>query len=134
MRRRPAYFASMIIRNGDTAINVNPTGEQLVAITSETVCFYKDLSGRKPIVSMLYFSNFNSNDQPETVKIIKEKYHDTNVDGEIHANMAANREFRDRFYPFNDLLNKNSYAFTFQDLNAGNIAYKLLYKMGGSCS
>ncbi len=133
----------MIINNkiyvfGDTTINVNPTSEQLAIIAQESASFYKDLTDEEPIVSMLSFSNFGSNNQleavkiREAVKIIKEKYPDTKVDGEMQANIAVDKELRDKFYPFNELFNKDVNVIIFPDLNAGNIAYKLLYKMGGA--
>ncbi len=133
----------MIINNkiyvfGDTTINVNPTSEQLAAIANEAACFYEDLTDHEPVVSMLSFSNFGSNNQAEAkkirdaVRIIKEKYPDLTVDGEMQANIAVDKELRDRFYPFNELFNKDVNVIIFPDLNSGNIAYKLLYKMGGA--
>jgi malate dehydrogenase (oxaloacetate-decarboxylating)(NADP+) len=133
----------MIINNriyvfGDTTINVNPTSEQLAEIANEASCFYKDLTDKEPIVAMLSFSNFGSNNQAEAkkirdaVKAIREKYPDITVDGEMQANIAVDKDLRDKFYPFNQLLNKNANVIIFPDLNSGNIAYKLLYKMGGA--
>ncbi len=133
----------MIINNkiyvfGDTTINVNPSSEQLAIIANESAQFYKDLTDQEPVVSMLSFSNFGSNNQEEvkkirnTVKLIKEKYPDLTVDGEMQANIAVDRELRDKFYPFNELAGKDTNVIIFPDLNSGNIAYKLLYKMGGA--
>jgi len=133
----------MIINNkiyvfGDTTINVNPSSEQLAIIAKEAAGFYQDLTDKEPVVSVLSFSNFGSNNQAEakkirnTVKIIKEKYPELTVDGEMQANIAVDRELRDKFYPFNELAGKDTNVIIFPDLNSGNIAYKLLYKMGGA--
>ncbi len=133
----------MIINNkiyvfGDTTINVNPTSEQLAVIANESAGFYKDLTDQEPVVAMLSFSNFGSNNQAEakkirdTVKIIREKYPELSVDGEIQANIAVDRELRDKFYPFNELAEKDVNVLIFPDLNSANISYKLLYKMGGA--
>ncbi len=133
----------MIINNkiyvfGDTTINVNPSSEQLAVIAKEAAHFYQDLTDKEPVVSVLSFSNFGSNNQAEakkirdTVRIIKEKYPDLTVDGEMQANIAVDRELRDKFYPFNELAGKDTNVIIFPDLNSGNIAYKLLYKMGGA--
>ena len=133
----------MIINNkiyvfGDTTINVNPSSEQLAVIAKEAAHFYQDLTDKEPVVSILSFSNFGSNNQAEakkirdTVRIIKEKYPDLTVDGEMQANIAVDRELRDKFYPFNELAGKDTNVIIFPDLNSGNIAYKLLYKMGGA--
>ncbi len=133
----------MVINNkiyvfGDTTINVNPTSEQLAVIASEAANFYKDLTDKEPVVAMLSFSNFGSNDQEEvrkvrnTVRLLKEKYPDLTVDGEMQANIAVDKDLRDTFYPFNELAKKDVNVIIFPDLNSGNIAYKLLYKMGGA--
>lgn len=133
----------MIINNkiyvfGDTTINVNPSSEQLAVIAKEAAHFYQDLTDKEPVVSVLSFSNFGSNNQAEakkirdTVRIIKEKYPDLTVDGEMQANIAVDKELRDKFYPFNELAGKDTNVIIFPDLNSGNIAYKLLYKMGGA--
>ncbi len=133
----------MIINNkiyvfGDTTINVNPSSEQLAVIAKEAAHFYQDLTDKEPVVSILSFSNFGSNNQAEakkirdTVRIIKEKYPELTVDGEMQANIAVDRELRDKFYPFNELAGKDTNVIIFPDLNSGNIAYKLLYKMGGA--
>ncbi len=133
----------MIINNkiyvfADTTINVNPTSEQLAIIAKEAAHFYSDLTDKEPVVSILSFSNFGSNNQAEakkmrdTVKIIKAKYPDLTVDGEMQANIAVDKELRDKFYPFNELAGKDTNVIIFPDLNSANIAYKLLYKMGGA--
>ncbi|AEA33079.1 NADP-dependent malic enzyme [Hippea maritima] len=133
----------MIIKNkiyvfADTTVNINPTSEELVVIAKEAACFYEDLTDNKAVVAMLSFSNFGSNNQEEAKKvrravdILKEKHPEIVVDGEIQANVAVDRDLIDQFYPFSDLANKNVNVLIFPNLDAANIAYKLLYKMGGA--
>ncbi|WP_035589770.1 NADP-dependent malic enzyme [Hippea jasoniae] len=131
----------MIIKNkiyvfGDTTININPTSEELAVIAKEAACFYEDLTDDKAVVAMLSFSNFGSNQQEEAVKvrkavdIIKQKYPEITVDGEVQANVAVDKDLLERFYGFSDLAGKNVNVLIFPNLDAANIAYKLLYKMG----
>ncbi len=133
----------MIINNkiyifGDTTINVNPTSEQLAVIAKESADFYSDLTGSEPVVAMLSFSNFGSNNQEEAKKIknavciAKEKYPELVIDGEMQANVAVDKDLRGEFYPFSDLNGKDVNVLICPDLNSANIAYKLLYKMGGA--
>ncbi len=145
-RRRDSVVAGiyiMVINNeiyvfADTTMVPNPTSEQLAEIAHEAAVFYKDVAGKEPVVAMLSFSNFGSNTQEEArkvreaVKIVREKYPDLLVDGEMQANIAADRELRDAFYPFNRLKERDVNVMVFPDLNSANIAYKLLYKMGGA--
>ncbi len=131
----------MIIKNkiyvfADTTININPTSEQLAIIANETARFYEDLTDNKAVVAMLSFSNFGSNQQEEAVKvrraveIIKQKYPEITVDGEIQANVAVDKDLINKFYSFSDLAGRDVNVLIFPDLNSANISYKLLYKMG----
>ena len=133
----------MIIKNkiyvfADTTINVYPSSEDLATIAREAACFYEDLTGDKAVVAMLSFSNFGSNNQEDALKvrkaveIVKQKYPDIIVDGEIQANVAVDKDLIDEFYSFSDLADKDVNVLIFPDLDAANIAYKLLYKMGGA--
>ena len=133
----------MIINNkiyvfADTTINIDPTSEELATIAKESADFYKDLTDEEPVVAMLSFSNFGSNNQEdarkvrEAVAISREKYPDMVVDGEIQANVAVDKDLRNRFYPFSTLNGKDVNVLIFPNLDAANIAYKLVYKMGGA--
>ncbi len=133
----------MIIKNkiyvfADTTININPTSEQLAIIAKEAACFYEDLTDHKAVVAMLSFSNFGSNQQQEAVKvrraveIMKENYPEITVDGEVQANVAVDKELMKSFYPFSDIADKDVNVLVFPNLDSANIAYKLLYKMGGA--
>lgn len=131
----------MIIKNkiyvfADTTININPTSEDLVVIAKEAACFYEDLTDDKAVVAMLSFSNFGSNNQEEASKVrravemLKQRHPEIIVDGEIQANVAVDKDLINQFYPFSELAGKNVNVLVFPNLDAANIAYKLLYKMG----
>ncbi|RME22132.1 MAG: NADP-dependent malic enzyme, partial [Candidatus Zixiibacteriota bacterium] len=83
----------------------------------------------------LSFSNFGSVRLPESTKvaqataIVKQKAPDLIVDGEMQADTALMPEFMKRHYPFSKLQDRAN-VFIFPDLNSGNIAYKLIQRLG----
>ncbi|MBU8932862.1 MAG: phosphate acetyltransferase [candidate division Zixibacteria bacterium] len=119
----------------DTTVNINPTAEQLVEIAEGAVRVCKGLN-IKPRIAMLSFSNFGSAPYPESKKVaratamLKEKYPDLIVEGEMQADTALMPEFMEKHFPFS-LLKEKANVFVFPDLNSGNIAYKLAQRMGG---
>ena len=74
---------------------------------------------------------------PESIKmsarateIIKKKAPDLVVEGEMQADTALMPDLMKKHYPFSKL-QEEANVFIFPDLNSGNIAYKLLERMGG---
>jgi malate dehydrogenase (oxaloacetate-decarboxylating)(NADP+) len=53
------------------------------------------------------------------------------VEGEMQANVAFDAEITERQYPFS-AIKGDANVLIFPDLDAGNIAYKLLNKLGGA--
>jgi len=86
---------------------------------------------------MLSFSNFGSAEHPLTLKVkkatalVKEWAPELTVDGEIQANVALDSELIEKQYPFSELKG-DANVMIFPDLQSGNIAYKLLHKLGGA--
>ena len=120
----------------DTSVNINPTTEELVeiALCAAEVARRFDI---EPHIAMLSFSNFGSARSPESDKvakataILKEKYPDLVVEGEMQADTALMPELIKDHYPFSRL-QEQANTFIFPDLNSGNIAYKLVQRMGGA--
>lgn len=118
----------------DTTVNVNPNSEQLaeIAISAADTVQEFDIV---PKVAMLSFSNFGSSPYPETIKvknavqIVKIKRPDIIIDGEMQADTAVVQEIIDNDYPFSNLKG-GANVLIFPDLNSGNIAYKLLARIG----
>lgn len=117
----------------DTTVNVNPNSEQLAEIAisvAETVRKF-DVN---PRIAMLSFSNFGSAPYPESIKVkeavklIKQKNPNLIVDGEMQADTAVAPEVLSQF-PFNELKGRAN-VLIFPDLNSGNIAYKLMARIG----
>ncbi|MFQ5730187.1 MAG: phosphate acyltransferase, partial [Waddliaceae bacterium] len=119
----------------DTTVNINPNAEELaeIAISASNVAKAFDID---PRVAMLSFSNFGSAQTKESKKvaeataIVKKRVPDLVVEGEMQADTALMPELVERYFPFSDLKEKAT-VFIFPDLNAGNIAYKLLQRLGG---
>jgi malate dehydrogenase (oxaloacetate-decarboxylating)(NADP+) len=88
-----------------------------------------------PRVAMLSFSNFGSsrNEYSEKVRkaveIVRKKRPDILIDGEMQADTALSPDILKNDFPFSPLkLGAN--VLIFPDLNSGNIAYKLMAKLG----
>ena len=121
----------------DTTVNLNPTAEQLAQIAIQTNDMARLYSQEKPRVAMLSFSNFGSMKTPDALKvakateIVKKRRPDIEIDGEIQADFAVSDELLKANYPFSSLKGAAN-VLIFPDLSSGNIAYKLLSKLGGA--
>jgi malate dehydrogenase (oxaloacetate-decarboxylating)(NADP+) len=126
-KKGPLFFA-------DTTINVNPTTEDLVEITLLTAKAVQQFN-IKPRISLLSFSNFGTSNDPSAVKVRKavqilhDKFPGMIVDGEMQANFALNMQLLQDNYPFSELIHGGVNTLIFPNLDAGNIAYKLLQSM-----
>ena len=84
---------------------------------------------------MLSFSNFGSVRHPQArkvqqaVSLLHERAPDLQVDGEMQADTAVVERILTQVYPFTKLRGPAN-VLIFPDLNAANIAYKLLARLG----
>lgn len=119
----------------DTTVNIDPTAEELAEIAIESAKVAKRFN-IEPRIAMLSFANFGSvvNAQSKKVSeataIVKQKAPELNIEGEMQADTALMPEYRQRRYPFSTL-KEDANIMIFPDLNSGNIAYKLVQRMGG---
>jgi malate dehydrogenase (oxaloacetate-decarboxylating)(NADP+) len=129
LEHRLVFFA-------DTTVNIQPSAETLAQIAELSADFVRWL-GIEPRVAMLSFSNFGSVRHPESDKvriateIVKSRNPKLVIDGEMQVETALLPSFRDASYPFSDLQGEAN-IFIFPDLNAANISYKLLARLGGA--
>jgi malate dehydrogenase (oxaloacetate-decarboxylating)(NADP+) len=120
----------------DCTMNVNPTAEELVEITMQTVSAVKTFK-MEPNVALLSYSNFGSVSAEgplkvrQAVKMLHAQYPDLRVDGEIQANIAMDQDLMKESFPFSKLLGKKVNTLIFPNLESANIAYKLLHKVSG---
>lgn len=128
-RRGTFFFA-------DTTVNENPDLDTLMDIIDLTVERVRGFDV-EPVVALLSYSNFGSapgeqaTRMAEATKRAKERFPDITIDGEIQANVALDPELLAENYPFSDLVGKRVNTFIFPNLSSGNIAYKLLARLGG---
>ena len=119
----------------DTTVNIDPSADDLaeIALLSAEVA---ESFGIQPRVAMLSFSNFGSTRHPLTEKvrrateIVKQRNPGLMVDGEIMADTAVVPELLAE-YPFSSLKQKAN-VLVFPSLEAGNVAYKLMLRIGGA--
>ena len=118
----------------DTAINPNPTADELAKIalmTAKTVRMF----GMEPVIAMVSFSNFGSSSHESATKVresvayLHEHYPDLIVDGEIQTDFALNAEMLKNKFPFSKLAGKKVNTLIFPNLEAANINYKLLKEL-----
>lgn len=120
----------------DTTVNVDPNPEELaeIAILSARAVKRFDI---EPRVAMLSFSNFgsapsvSSNKVKKATEIVKRLAPDILVEGEMQADTAVVPEILNTLYPFSSLKNRAN-VLIFPNLDSGNIAYKLLNRIGGA--
>ena len=129
-KKGPVFFA-------DTTVNVNPTAEDLAEITVLTAWAVQQFN-IKPRIALLSFSNFGSSNDPaaqkvrDAVAILHQKYPGMMVDGELQANFALNPALLSDNFPFCEFAGEGANTLIFPNLEAGNIAYKLLQEMGAA--
>jgi malate dehydrogenase (oxaloacetate-decarboxylating)(NADP+) len=118
----------------DTAINVNPSANDLAKIAIMTANAAK-MFGIEPVIAMISFSNFGSstNDSAskvrEAVSYLHEYYPDMLIDGELQADFALNPEMLKAKFPFSKLAGKKVNTLIFPNLESANITYKLLKEL-----
>jgi len=119
----------------DATVNIDPTAEDLAEIACLSADFARQL-GLEPRVALLSFSNFGSTPHPlsekvrKAVEIINSKCPDFAVEGEMQADTAVVPEIIEERYPFSRV--KDANVLVFPSLEAANIAYKLLARLGNA--
>ncbi len=120
----------------DTTVNIDPSAEELAEIAqmaAETARRF----GAVPRVAMLSFSNFGISKHPSATKmrraveLVRSENPALLVEGEIHADMAVVPEILQANYPLSELTTGAANVLIFPNIDAGNIAYKLLMRIGG---
>jgi len=130
-------FKTRVLFFADTTVNIDPDAETLADIAIQTAKFAKGFSGVDPKVAMLSFSNFGGNTHSiaskvaKAVQIVRKRDPGLVIDGEMQADVAVAPEISKESYPFN-LVPGNANVLIFPDLQSGNIAYKLLARLGSA--
>ena len=118
----------------DTAININPTAEDLAKIAYMTSKVAK-MFGIDPVIAMTSYSNFGSSDNPNATKVrdavayLHKTYPDMVVDGELQMDFALNSKMLQDIFPFSKLAGRKVNTLIFPNLDTANITYKLLKEL-----
>jgi malate dehydrogenase (oxaloacetate-decarboxylating)(NADP+) len=120
----------------DCTVNIEPSSEDLaeIAVSAAEMAERFDI---EPRVAMLSFSNYGSTRHPladkvrRAVQLVKDRAPNLIVDGEMQADTAVVPEIIRETYPFSTL-KRGANVLIFPNLEAGNIAYKLLARIGGA--
>jgi len=130
-------FKNRVVFCVDTTVNQSPEAEVLAEVTGHTA----ELARRfniEPRAAMLSYSNFGSVNNEGTRKprraaeiLRDDPACDFPVDGEMQADTAVVEDILNGTYEFSDL-EEPANILVFPNLEAGNIGYKLLQRLGGA--
>jgi malate dehydrogenase (oxaloacetate-decarboxylating)(NADP+) len=119
----------------DATVNIEPSAEDLAEIALLAADFAAKLN-LTPNVAMLSFSNFGSVNHPlarkvkRATELVRARRPDLAIDGEMQADVAVVPELIEDRFAFSRV--KDANVLIFPDLEAANVAYKLLRRLGGA--
>lgn len=120
----------------DATVNIDPSARELAEIAILAADKVRQL-GIEPRIAMLSFSDFGSAPHPssnkvsEATAIVKRERPDLVIDGEMQADTAVVTAKREADFPFSTLEGPAN-VLVFPSLEAANISYKLLARLGGA--
>ncbi|MBE5868523.1 MAG: phosphate acetyltransferase [Lachnospiraceae bacterium] len=121
----------------DCGLNQDPTPEELAAIADTSARSFKALIGPKPVIAMLSHSTKGSAKHPlvdkvvEAVRIAHEQYPSLVLDGELQPDAALVPRVAKTKAPGSSVAGRAN-VLIFPNLDAGNIGYKLVERLGGA--
>lgn len=135
---KPEYGENGVLVVGDVAVTPMPDAEQLAQIAVCTAQTAKSVAGfAEPRVAMLSFSTKGSAKHEvvdkvvEATRMAKELNPELKVDGELQADAALVPSVGSKKAPGSDIAGKAN-TLVFPCLEVGNIAYKLVQRLGGA--
>ncbi len=139
--KTPAPAGDEYLLFADCGVNPNPDAQGLVDIATATATTYNSLFGKQPKVAFLSFSSKGSAENELLDKVIaaaaafKAKVEaeklDILTDGELQADAALVPGVNAQKAPGSPIAGQAN-VLVFPDLNAGNIAYKLVQRLAGA--
>lgn len=121
----------------DCGLNQDPTAEELASIAETTARSFKSLVGPKPVIAMLSHSTKGSakhalvDKMVEATRIAKEQYPHLVLDGELQVDAALVPSVAKSKSPGSPVAGRAN-ILIFPNLDAGNIGYKLVQRLGGA--
>jgi malate dehydrogenase (oxaloacetate-decarboxylating)(NADP+) len=130
-------FKDRVVFCADTTVNQDPDAEVLEEVTKQTAALARRFNV-EPRAALLSYSDFGSVQNEGIVKVQEaadslrsDSAVDFPVDGEMQADTAVVEDLLREDYEFSDL-DAPANVLVFPNLEAGNIAYKLLQRLGGA--
>jgi malate dehydrogenase (oxaloacetate-decarboxylating)(NADP+) len=130
-------FRNRVIFCADATVNLDPDSDVLAEVTKHTANLARDFNV-DPRAALLSYSNFGSVENEGTAKLrdaVADLHDDSEVDfpvdGEMQADTALVEDILEGTYDFADLEDPAN-VLVFPNLEAGNIGYKLLQRLGGA--
>ncbi|WP_436930317.1 NADP-dependent malic enzyme [Halosimplex halobium] len=130
-------FKNQVVFCADATVNLDPDADVLSEITKHTASLARDFN-IEPRAALLSYSNFGSVETEGTAKLrdaVGSLHDDPEVDfpvdGEMQADTAVVEDILNGTYDFADLEDPAN-VLVFPNLEAGNIGYKLLQRLGGA--
>ena len=120
---------------GDAGLEQNPDPEKLAYIALSSAESFKTLTGKEPIVAMLSHSTKGSAKHPDVDKVVEatrlahEFAPELKLDGELQLDAAIVPEVGASKAPGSEVAG-HANVLIFPDLDAGNIGYKLVQRLG----
>lgn len=129
-----AALTLLIMKKGtyfltDTHVNIDPSAEQIADHTALAAQLIRGF-GIEPKAALLSFSNFGSRESAQASKmrkalaLLREKYPELLVEGEMHADAALSQEIRDRLFP-NSAFTGEANLLVCPTLESANITYNM---------
>ncbi len=119
----------------DAGLNQNPNPDELAAIAASSAESFKLLTGGEPRVALLSHSTMGSAKHADVDKVVeatriaKEQNPGLALDGELQLDAAIVPEIGASKAPGSEVAGKAN-VLIFPDLDAGNIGYKLVQRLG----
>jgi len=132
-----SYGADGILIFADCAVCPNPNAKELAEIAVATAHTMRTLVGVEPYVALLSFSTKGSakhelvDKVAEATRIVKQMYPDLMIDGELQVDAALVPSVGRSKAPGSPVAGKAN-VLIFPNLESGNIAYKLVQRLGNA--